>query len=139
MQEDLVKGLVEVWLKRKGYTWKSEVGVTGTDREVIMDYYAYREQEGEPKILWVECKGDQNLSELLEGFIRLEFAVYYGGGNGILALPHKAAERLLNYKDFLIQAQNILAILDVEHGKVHKLKSDSDVVKHSATFQPTSS
>ena len=114
MDENEVKKRTKEWLEKKGYTVKSEVGVPGTNREVIMDYYAYREREGEPEILWVECKGDCNLSYLLEGFVRLEFTLWLGGGIGILAIPHEAKQKLLKHEKFFEQAQNIITLLDIQ-------------------------
>ena len=120
MDEDQVKLLTQRWLKKRGYEVKQEVGVGGIEREVILDFYGYREVN-EPEILWVECKGDQNLSELLEGFIRVEFAVHYGGGTGVLAIPTEAATKIFKYGDFLKQATGIIEILDVEKGTAHRL------------------
>ena len=121
MNEDQVKRLTQDWLRKNGYVVKQEVGVLGTNREVILDFYAYRDKNGDPEIIWVEAKGDVNLSELLEGFIRLEFAVWRGGGLGILSIPHKATLKLLKYRQFLRQAENTLALLDVETQKLIKL------------------
>jgi len=121
LKEEQVKKLTQKWLRENGYTIKQEIGVSGTEREVILDFYAYREKNGEPEIVWVECKGDENLSMLLEGFIRLEFGVWLGGGLGILSVPHEATQRLLEYKHFLKQAEKIIAILDIEKQKLIKL------------------
>jgi len=71
LNEDQVKRLTQDWLRKNGYVIKQEVGVLGTNREVILDFYAYRDKNGDPEIIWVEAKGDVNLSELLEGFIRV--------------------------------------------------------------------
>lgn len=121
MREEEVKEATEKWLTEKGYKIQREVGVSGTEREVILDLYGYKEEDGRPEILWVECKGDQTLSELLEGFIRLEFGVWLGGGIGILAVPHNATRKLLNYKKFLGQAETIISVLDVEDNRLIKL------------------
>jgi len=48
-------------------------------------------------------------------------AVYLGGGLGILAVPHKAAEKLLKYREFLKQAENVIGILDVEEEVMHQI------------------
>lgn len=122
MDEDQVKDLIERWLKDQGFQVRREVGVPGTEREVILDHYAYRDHDGEPEILWIECKGDQNLSELLEGFIRLELGVHYGGGSGMLAVPHEATQKLFNHKPFLQQAENVIFLHDVETGITYQLK-----------------
>jgi len=136
LNESKVKQLTEKLLKEQGFKVKPEVPVLGTEREVIIDYWAYRDsdisayaipvlsqsasfwsiQPRSPHILWVECKGDVNLSELLEGFIRVEFAVYYGGGLGLLAIPNNATQKLLKYKDFL--KNNTVGILNIEKGQI---------------------
>jgi hypothetical protein len=141
MDEKEVKKRTEQWLKSQGFKIKREIAVA-ENRELIMDFYAYRDGDAShsfvspplqtalfpitslPIILWVECKGDQNLSELLEGFIRLELAVYLGGGLGILAVPNKATQKLLNYKDFLRQAESVIAILNVESSKLYRLSEN---------------
>jgi len=110
MNEDRVKELTKKWLEKQGFKVYPEVSV-GEKREVVLDFYAYQDP---PEVWWIECKGDQNLSELLEGFIRVEFAVWDRGGLGILAVPHKSTKKLLRYKDFLKQAEKVIEILDVE-------------------------
>lgn len=112
MDEDEVKRRTRAWLESQGYKVTEEIGVSGTERQVILDFYGYREQQSEPQIIWVECKGDQNLSELLEGWVRLEFGVFYGGGKAILAVPKDAAERLLKHEEFL--KGSTIKILNVE-------------------------
>jgi hypothetical protein len=121
MDEDEVKQKTLKWLKSKDFLVKSEVGVSGIDRDVILDFYAYREKQGKPQILWVEAKGDVPLSQLLEGFIRLEFGVFYGGGQGILAVSHKATQKLLEHKEFLKQAEDVIGILDVQNNRIVEL------------------
>lgn len=120
MREDKVKEATYHWLEEQEWTVKSEVGVSGTEREVIIDFYAYRERST-PEILWVECKGNQNLSDLLEGFIRLEFAIFYGGGNGYLVAPHKATTKLLKHRIFLSQAASVIKLLDIENKVTHQI------------------
>lgn len=120
MDEQEASALTRRWLEERGFKVKTEVGVSGTEREVILDYYGYRENS-EPEILWVEVKGDQKLSQLLEGFIRVEFAIHYGGGAGILACPTQATEKLLNHRDFLRQAEGVISLLDVEKMEMYQL------------------
>jgi len=101
LDEDEVKRRTRAWMESQGYKVREEIGVNGTERQVILDFYGYREEKGEPQIVWVECKGDQNLSELLEGWIRLEFGLFYGGGKGIFAVPKHSAERLVKHEELL--------------------------------------
>jgi len=120
MNEDRVKYLVQKYFEKQGWKVKPEIAVGGINREVILDFWLYKE-EAEPKIMWVECKGDESLSQLLEGFIRTEFAVFYGGGLGILAVPHEATQKLLKYSDFIKQAKEVIQLLDVETNTLHQL------------------
>lgn len=121
MREDEVKKLAREWFESQGYTVRPEppAPVESEERELALDFHAYRDRE--PEILWVECKGDVNLSELLEGFVRVEFCVYHGGGLGLLTLPSSARRRLLKHADFLRHSVATVAILDVEARKVFKL------------------
>ena len=50
---------------------------------------------------WIEDKGSCNLSTVLEGFSRICYAVYYGGGNGLLSLPDDSFRIAEQNKDFL--------------------------------------
>ncbi|GAI27422.1 unnamed protein product [marine sediment metagenome] len=124
MMEDEVKKRTRRWLETKGYKVKAEVKISCPDDSennhgsVVLDFWAYKDPA---KIVWCECKGDQSLSELLEGFIRLEFGVFYGGGHGILAVPHTATMRLLSHKKFLAQAKDVIQILDVEQNKLKQM------------------
>jgi hypothetical protein len=140
MNEDEVKKRTEHWLISQGAKVKREVAVA-ENRELIMDFFAYCDgsrlpmscqslhaafnpfihSTSNPVILWVECKGDHNLSQLLEGFIRLELAIYLSGGLGILAAPHQACQKLLKYRKFLKQAENVIGLLDIEKGVLVKM------------------
>ena len=114
MNEPEVKKLTCKWLERQNYKVQKEIGVPNSNGEVILDFYGYRETNGVPEIVWCECKGDVILSKLLEGFIRLEFGVHYGGGTGILAVPSRAKNNLEPFHNFLKQAENTIRILNVE-------------------------
>lgn len=112
MEEPEASTLTRRWLEEKGYKLKAEVGIPHTEREVVLDYHAYRDNP-EPEILWIEVKGNVSISQLLEGYIRTEMAVFYGGGKGILAAPHEATQKLLKYRNFL-KSDGTIAILDIE-------------------------
>jgi len=120
MNEDEVKRLARVWLEDQGYRVKSDppAPLNNDKPEVLLDLFAYR--DAEPEIFWVECKGDANLSELLEGFIRTELCTHYGGGLGLLAVPSLSARKLMRIKDFLARSVEKVALLDVEKGEVIK-------------------
>jgi len=111
MREPQVSQFVQQYFSEKGYKIHREVAVGGTDREVIIDYWLFKEPN---ENVWVECKGNQGISDLLEGFIRLEFAIFYGGGKGFLAVPNEAFCKLEKYKDFLKQADGVIKLLNVE-------------------------
>jgi len=99
-----VNRLVQSWASAQGYTYKGvcsngEVPVPTTfGRDVKID--ALLEKEPNDRI-WVEAKGEANLSDLIQGSGRLIFAVYYGGGKALLAIDRKRTARLLQYIDFL--------------------------------------
>lgn len=138
MNEGEVKELAKKWLEKQGFKVREEVAI-GENREVVLDFFSYSDASHQlilhqplfphatsgqiaphPIILWVECKGDENLSQLLEGFIRVEFAIFDRGGLGILAIPHNATEKLLKYKNFL--KNNAIALLNVESNQILSLK-----------------
>ena len=121
MDESEVSKLVMKWLRNNGYKFKTEPN-TDEEKNVRLDFYAYKEENGQPTIFWIECKGDNGLSELLEGWIRVEYAIYHNGGLGIFACPNKSANKLLKIKPFLSKtvSKNI-AILDVEKMNLIKM------------------
>lgn len=115
MEEPIVKEWTRKWFEERGYRVKLEPPVISTDREVILDFYAFK--DGDPAdVVWVEAKGNVGISDLLEGFIRTELAVFMGGGRGVLALPQTSARRLERYSDFFKQAPHItlLPVPDVK-------------------------
>lgn len=102
--------------KKSGF---GQVPVPDGTRSVLIDAQGFRDDI--PDLVWVEAKGSGlNLSELLEGFIRVNYAVYEGGGRGYLATPHKEFELLLERKDFLeavahsVNGRGQMGLLDVE-------------------------
>lgn len=123
MREKEVKKLAKEWLKAQGYKVRPEppAPANNNERELALDFYAYRRTE--PEVLWIEAKGDVNLSQLLGGFIRTELCVYYGGGLGLLALSTSSRRKLMKYEDFLKQSGETIALLDVQEGKVFKFHS----------------
>jgi len=127
MDEGEVKQLAKGWLEARGFKVKPEPSapIDSENRELALDFHAYREKP--PEIVWVECKGDVGLSQLLEGFVRTEFCTHYGGGLGLLALPTCGRKRLLKFGDFLSHSLEKVALLDAEEGEVYKLDGEKYV------------
>lgn len=107
--------------KSQGYG-QVPVPLPDGSRSILIDHQGFRDDI--PDLLWVEAKGGgDNLSELLEGFIRLCVAIYWGGGNGFLAVPHAEYERLLEQKDFLravahsVNDKGQMGLIDIERNK----------------------
>lgn len=109
MDEPEVKERIRKQMEGQGYRLKTEPPVLDTDREVILDFYAWREGDT-PDVVWIECKGDVNVSELLEGWVRTAFATYQGGGRGMLVAPAKSIARLERYGDFLKGAPHVALV-----------------------------
>ena len=129
MTEDEVNLKVKEWLENHSYHYKGilkkglgQVPVPdGIGRFVLIDHQGIKDKPIE--LVWIEAKGSGcNLSELLEGFIRTVYAVYYGGGNGYLAAPHVEYERLVARQVFLravaesVNGKGTMGLLDVERG-----------------------
>jgi len=114
---------VQRWAVANGYTYKGvvqngEVPVpTALGNDVKID--AQLEKSPNERI-WVEGKGDVGMSAMIQGLGRLAFAVYYGGGKGLLAIDHERTERLLQYKEFLEWfGEGVkIGILDIEDNKI---------------------
>lgn len=131
MTEQEVNEKVREWLLANGFRYKgvlSSGDVPAPDgyRRVRIDHQGYRDSFP-PEVLWVEAKGSgTSLSELLEGFIRLAYAMWHGGGNGLLAVPSEEAEILLDetVRPFLSEIASTLSlkgnigIWDVESGEI---------------------
>lgn len=133
MTEEEVNVRCREWLISKGYKYKGilnrgkgQVPVPDGTRNLLIDHQGIRDDI--PDLIWVEAKGsDLNLSELLEGFIRVTYAVYQGGGRGYLATPHKEFELLLDRKEFLqavahsVNGKGYMGLLDIERGTIAEL------------------
>lgn len=128
MTEDEVNLKVKEWLENHSYHYKGilnkglgQVPVPNGTRNVLIDHQGFRDDIAD--LIWVEAKGsDLNLSALLQGFIRLNYAVYQGGGTGYLAIPHREFKLLLEQKDFLqavaesVNGKGQIGLLDIERG-----------------------
>ena len=111
--EDSIKAQIKASLEANGFKVKREVAVVDSGRNVILDFYAFKD-DNPPQIIWVECKGDVNLSELIEGFARLEFALFYGGGKGIFVAPKRQIELMQEFGEYFNQVAHIeLRAIDI--------------------------
>jgi hypothetical protein len=133
LTEDEVNLKVKEWLENHSYHYKGilnvgkgQVPVPDGTRSVLIDAQGFRDDI--PDLIWIEAKGsDLNLSELLEGFIRVNYAVFEGGGRGFLATPHKEFELLLERKEFLgavahsVNGKGYIGLLDIERGTIAEL------------------
>jgi hypothetical protein len=131
MTEDEVNIRCREWLERQGYRYKGilnqgygQVAIPdgSGQRAVLLDHQGFSDRTKE--LVWIEAKGSSvNFSELLEGFVRTVYAIYHGGGNGYLAVPHAEYQRLLEQRDFLravaesVNGKGVMGLLDVEDGK----------------------
>jgi hypothetical protein len=126
MTEDEVNIRCKEWLISRGYKYKGilnkglgQVPVPDGTRQVLIDHCGVKDRPVD--LVWVEAKGGNcNLSELLEGFVRLNYAVFEGGGCGYLAIPHKQFNLLLERKEFLeavahsTNGKGSIGLLDLE-------------------------
>ena len=113
LSETQVKSRLVRWLEAKGYRVNRESIVCGPWcdhtllwgkrdsglilHDIILDFHAHNDVDD----IWCECKGDVGVSQLLEGFIRLQAALHYNKGRGMLVTTRAAKSRfLLRYKDF---------------------------------------
>ena len=130
MTEDEVNLRVKRWLIDHRFRYKGilnkglgQVPVPDNNRQVLLDHQGIKTKP--PDLLWVEAKGsDVNFSQLLEGYIRTVYAIYHGGGNGFLAVPHNEYLRLLDQKEFLeaiahsVNGKGTMGLLDAERGVI---------------------
>lgn len=130
MTEQEVNEKVKEWLLANGFRYKGvlrdgDVPAPDGYRRVRIDHQGY--DDANLRLIWVEAKGSNTpLSELLEGFIRLAYAMWHGGGNGLLAVPSEEAQILLDetVRSFLSEIASALSlkgnigIWDVEKGEI---------------------
>ena len=132
MNEDEVNLKCREWIEKRGYKYKGilnkglgQVPIPTGERTVLIDHQGINDRERD--LVWIEAKGDVNLSQLLEGFIRVTYAVYEGGGTGYLAVPRTEFELLVERLPFLravalsVNGKGMMGILDVESGEVTEL------------------
>lgn len=148
MKEEEVNERVKAWLEKQEYSYKGvlkngDVAVPDGKRDVLIDAQGVRLIDKEGKVakfdegkgykswgsindylfetIWVEGKGENaNFSELLEGFVRTLYAVWYGRGTGLLAVPSDKYELLMEEKEFLTNLSQVvvgkgsMGVMDVE-------------------------
>jgi hypothetical protein len=132
MTEDEVNLKCREWISKQGYKYKGilniglgQVPIPNGERSVLIDHQGFCFSN--KSLVWIEAKGEVNLSELLEGFIRVNYAVYEGGGIGYLATPHKQYELLKDRLDFLkaiaysVNGKGFLGLMDVENNTIIEL------------------
>lgn len=108
-------------ITKKGGYGQVPVPLPNGSRSILIDHQGVKDNPID--LLWIEAKGSgDNLSELLEGFVRLCAAIYYGRGNGYLAIPHREFNLLLEQKEFLkavansVNGKGTMGLLDIEKG-----------------------
>lgn len=132
MTEDEVNIRCREWLQNRSFKYKGILNVGlgqvpvpdgGEGRSVLLDHQGFSDRTKE--LVWIEAKGsDVNFSQLLEGFIRVGYGVFHGGGKGYLAIPHNEYEKLLEQKDFLeavaesVNGKGTMGLLDAERGEL---------------------
>jgi len=107
MTENEVNNICYQWIVSQGYKYKGilnkglgQVEVPSGERLVLIDHQGIKDTPID--MVWIEAKGsDVGLSMLLEGFIRVLYACYYGGGKGLLATPNKEYNMLVAIHEFL--------------------------------------
>ena len=121
MTENEVNAVCQKWIEANGYKYKGvlncrpsrakerngkdvgwgQVPVPDGLGQVLIDHQGVLDKD--KSIIWIEAKGeDDAFSELLQGFIRVLYACYYGGGSGLLAVPDNEYCKLIERKEFLI-------------------------------------
>lgn len=142
MTEEEVNILVKVWLLSQGYSYKGILNARpknginsigwgqvpipdgSNPPSVLIDHQGIKDRNHE--IIWIEAKGGScGMSDLLQGFIRMAYACYWGGGSGLLAIPTEQSQRMLEQSDFLRKvsksSERRLGILDAEKNEVYWL------------------
>lgn len=142
MTENEVNISVKKWLESQNYKYKgilnfgngkvksSDVGfgqvpvpLPSGMRSILIDHTGHNDITKD--LIWVEAKGEVGMSQLLEGFIRVVCACYWGGGSGLLAIPATECEQMLEQRDFLkrvgVSCERKIGILDAEKKEVHWL------------------
>jgi hypothetical protein len=133
MTENEINERVKQWLLLSGYSYKGVLNIKpkrhanqngygqipcpdGT-RQVLIDHQGVKDRPID--LIWIEAKGSGvGMSMLLQGFSRVGYAVYHGGGKGLLACPTAEFEMMFTQRDFLkaigLACDRTLGLLDGE-------------------------
>lgn len=74
--------------------------------------------------VWIEAKGDVGMSDLIEAFGRVCYAVWHSNGLGIVAVPKNQFEMMMDEKEFFAKmaeatvGKGKIGVMDVEIEKV---------------------
>lgn len=142
MTENEINERVKDWLVGQGFTYKGvlngkpkedarpdgygQVSVPdGNARSVLIDHTGHKDYPV-VDLVWVEAKGSGvGLSMLLQGFVRVAYACYYGAGRGLLACPAVEFGMMFAQKDFLraigIASERSLGLMDAEKEEIRWL------------------
>lgn len=151
MNEKEVNKKVKKWLEKQGYSYKGvlthgDVPVPGTGGKVKLDAHGVRLinekgdvvefEEGKGydgnsdtkdchyESVWVEAKGDVGMSDLIEAFGRVCYAVWHGNGLGVVAVPKKQFEMMVDEKEFFAK----MAELTVGKGKIEIMNAEIEKI-----------
>ena len=142
MTENQVNESVKRWLLAEGFAYKGILNAKPKEganpsgygqvpvpdgsilSSVLIDHQGVKDREHE--IIWIEAKGGNcSMSDLLQGFVRVAYGCFWGGGSGLLAVPSEQAQRMIEQQVFLkkvsMSCERRLGILDAEKGEVHWL------------------
>jgi len=128
MTEDEVNKKCRLWLEGQGYKYKGilntglgQVPVPDGIRQVLIDHQGHKDRPVD--LCWVEAKGSGvGFSMLFQGLIRVIYAVYHGGGKGLLAIPEEEYELLLKQRQFLEavvrSSERVMGLLNADSGEI---------------------
>lgn len=94
---------------------------------IQIDHQAEKIVNNQRERRWIEDKGNIGMSKILEGFIRVCFAVYYGGGDGLLSLPSERYEMVIQETEFFSSLVSSLKS-NKEIGKIGLLDSKKNKI-----------
>ena len=128
MKEKEVNEKVKTWLEEQNYSYKGvlkggDVPVANGKRDVKLDTHGVR-LIYQFESIWIETKGDVSMPDLIEAFGRVCYAVWHSRGLGLVAVPEKQFEMMMEEKDFFMQmakatiGKGSVGILNVETNTV---------------------